>query len=65
MFEDKDLTNMRNRELRPIRKDMQIVFQDPYGSLNATMNVQQLLEEPLIVQTNLSKKSARNSWMKC
>lgn len=56
VFEDKDLTNMRNRELRPIRKDMQIVFQDPYGSLNATMNVQQLLEEPLIVQTNLSKK---------
>lgn len=56
IFEDKDITQMRNRQLRPFRKNMQIVFQDPYASLNATMNVQQLLEEPLIVQTNLNKK---------
>lgn len=56
IFEDKDITQMRNRQLRPFRKNMQIVFQDPYASLNATMNVQQLLEESLIVQTNLNKK---------
>ncbi len=56
IFEDNDITEIGNRKLRPFRKNMQIVFQDPYGSLNATMNVQQLLEEPLIVQTDLSKK---------
>jgi len=55
VFEDKDITKMRYRQLRPIRKDMQIVFQDPFASLNPKMSVSELIEEPLLVQTNLTR----------
>jgi len=55
VFEDQDITKMRYRKLRPIRRDMQIVFQDPFASLNPKMSVSELIEEPLIVQTNLTK----------
>jgi len=55
VFEDQDITKMKYRKLRPIRRDMQIVFQDPFASLNPKMSVSELIEEPLIVQTNLTK----------
>lgn len=58
-FENKDITKLNNRQLRPIRKDMQMVFQDPYASLNSKMSVEELIEEPLIVQTNMSKKERK------
>jgi len=46
---------MKRREIRPYRRDMQIVFQDPFASLNSKMSVGELVEEPLLVQTNLTK----------
>ncbi|HYK72570.1 MAG TPA: dipeptide ABC transporter ATP-binding protein [Pseudoneobacillus sp.] len=55
IFENQDITKMGNRKLRPIRKDMQIVFQDPFASLNSKMSVQELIEEPMIVQTSLKR----------
>jgi oligopeptide/dipeptide ABC transporter ATP-binding protein len=58
-FENKDITKLNNRQMRPIRKDMQMVFQDPYASLNSKMSVEELIEEPLIVQTNMSKKERK------
>lgn len=54
-FNHKDISDLNQRQLRPYRKDMQIIFQDPFASLNSKMNVKELLEEPLIVQTDLSK----------
>jgi oligopeptide/dipeptide ABC transporter ATP-binding protein len=56
IFENQDISKLGNRQLRPIRRDMQIVFQDPYASLNSKMSVQELIEEPLLVQTKLSKR---------
>jgi len=44
-----DVTGMGRRELRLLRRRMQMVFQDPYSSLNPSMTVGQLLEEPLAV----------------
>jgi microcin C transport system ATP-binding protein len=38
------------RAMRPLRKEMQIVFQDPYGSLSPRLSIQQIIEEGLIVQ---------------
>jgi microcin C transport system ATP-binding protein len=38
------------RAMRPLRKDMQVVFQDPYGSLSPRLSIQQIVEEGLIVQ---------------
>jgi peptide/nickel transport system ATP-binding protein/oligopeptide transport system ATP-binding protein len=46
-FEGKELTRLTNAELRPIRRDLQIVFQDPYASLNPKMPVNDIVAEPL------------------
>lgn len=54
LFEDNDISLLSNRKLREYRKDMQIVFQDPYASLNSKMSVGELIEEPLLVQTSAS-----------
>jgi oligopeptide/dipeptide ABC transporter ATP-binding protein len=56
IFENQDITTLGNNKLRPIRRDMQIVFQDPFASLNSKMSVLELIEEPLIVQTKLSRR---------
>jgi oligopeptide/dipeptide ABC transporter ATP-binding protein len=49
VFEGRDITHLRGGELRPMRRHMQIVFQDPYGSLNPRMTVRSIVEEGLIV----------------
>lgn len=48
-FEDKELTSLSKAEMRKIRRDIQMVFQDPYASLNPRHTVERILEEPLIV----------------
>ncbi|HYK74298.1 MAG TPA: dipeptide ABC transporter ATP-binding protein [Pseudoneobacillus sp.] len=49
LFEDKEITSMSKSELRKTRRDIQMVFQDPYASLNPRHSIEQILEEPLIV----------------
>ncbi len=46
-FRDRDLETLSQREIRSLRREMQIIFQDPYGSLNPRMRVGAMLEEPL------------------
>jgi len=48
-FEGRDITGVKGRELRRLRSDMQLVFQDPYASLNPRMRVRDLVAEPLLV----------------
>jgi ABC-type oligopeptide transport system ATPase subunit len=48
-FMGKELTKLGNADLREIRREMQIVFQDPYSSLNPRMTVGTIVEEPLVV----------------
>ncbi|MFT5143043.1 MAG: oligopeptide/dipeptide ABC transporter ATP-binding protein [Rhodothermales bacterium] len=48
-FDGTDLTGLSRSEMRPHRRAMQMVFQDPYASLNRRMRVRQILEEPLRV----------------
>ena len=48
-YEGKDIMKMSNKEMREMRKKMQIVFQDPYASLNPRMSVSEIIAEPLIV----------------
>jgi oligopeptide transport system ATP-binding protein len=48
-FDGHDITELRGGDLRSLRRDMQIVFQDPYGSLNPRMTVRNIVEEGLIV----------------
>jgi oligopeptide/dipeptide ABC transporter ATP-binding protein len=46
-FSSKDITSYTHREMKPLRKEMQIIFQDPFGSLNPRMTVGQSIEEGL------------------
>jgi oligopeptide transport system ATP-binding protein len=54
-FEDREITSMSKAELRRTRRDIQMVFQDPYASLNPRHSVEKILEEPLIVHGICSK----------
>jgi len=47
MFEGRDLTTLDETELRPVRRKIQVIFQDPYSSLNPRMTVGQIIGEPL------------------
>ena len=49
-FEGKDITNLSYEELKPFRRKMQIIFQDPYESLNPRMTIMDIISEPLQVQ---------------
>ena len=55
LFEGKDVAKLSEKEVRPLRAEMQMVFQDPYGSLNPRMKVQDIISEPLLVHTKMSK----------
>lgn len=50
LFDGKDLCGMDGRELRAMRRHMQVIFQDPYSSLNPRMTAGNLIGEPLLVQ---------------
>ena len=49
-FLGRDINSLRSKALRPLRKDMQVVFQDPYGSLSPRLSVFSIVEEGLGVQ---------------
>ena len=53
-FMGKEISHISQDEMRPLRKDMQMIFQDPAGSLNPRMRVSELIEEPLIIHTSMS-----------
>jgi len=53
-FEGRDLLAASRAEMRHLRRDMQIIFQDPFGSLDPRMRVEQIVEEPLLIHESLS-----------
>ena len=55
-FQGKDISRISQDEMRPICKDMQMIFQDPAGSLNPRMRVSELIEEPLLIHTDLDRE---------
>lgn len=56
-FDGRDITRLPHRERRALAKDIQVVFQDPYTSLNPSMTVADILAEPLLIQGR-SKRDA-------
>ena len=59
-FDGREISDVRRKGLIPLRKDMQVVFQDPYGSLSPRLSVQQIVEEGLrIHEPQVSKEERR------
>lgn len=56
VFQDVDLARLSQREIRPIRRLMQIVFQDAGESLNPRMKINEVISEPLVLASGLSTK---------
>ena len=48
LLDGQDISHMKSRQLQPLRRKMQMIFQDPYASLNARMTVRDIIAEPLL-----------------
>ncbi|MCG3083893.1 dipeptide ABC transporter ATP-binding protein [Anoxybacillus sp. LAT_35] len=59
VFENEEVTKLSPQQLRKLRRDMQMIFQDPFASLNPRHTVEKILEEPLIVHGIGSKEERR------
>lgn len=57
-FKDQDLTQMRSEEIRQLRPKIQMIFQDPYATLNPRHSVRKIIGEPLIIHGIMRKGSA-------
>lgn len=60
LYHGKDITNVKGESLRNIRKNMQMIFQDPYASLNPRMTIGEAIAEPMLSHDLLSRKDARD-----
>ena len=63
-FEGVDITSLNKKELRAHRKEFQMMFQDPYASLNPRMTVGEIIGEPLEIQTKMSKEEREERVLK-
>lgn len=59
LFAGEDITHLSQRKLRPIRKQMQMIFQDPFASLNPRMSVEEILSEPFDIHKLHQNKTER------
>src|SRR6266850_2986779 len=59
IFEGRDMARLSDAELRGMRRRMQVIFQDPYSSLNPRMTVGQIISEPLAVHGIVPDRAAR------
>ncbi|MFD2176263.1 ABC transporter ATP-binding protein [Veronia pacifica] len=60
-FEGEDITDFTVKQMRPLRKDMQVVFQDPLESLNQRHTIGMILEEPFVIH-NIGTSAERRKW---
>ena len=58
-FNGRDITHLAGRQRRALARDIQVVFQDPYSSLNPSLTVGDILSEPLVVQ-GMSRRDAQS-----
>ena len=56
IFEGEDITHVDKKKLRQLREKMQIIFQDPFASLNPRMSVRQTIMEPLILKGGMTRE---------
>ena len=58
-FDGRDISHLSNHQLRPLRREMQMIFQDPYASLNPRKTVEQLIGQPFAVHKVTSSREAK------
>lgn len=59
LFNGTDMTKIKGKELRQIRQQVQMIFQDPYASLNPRMNVENIVSEPLEIYKTVPRKDRK------
>jgi peptide/nickel transport system ATP-binding protein len=64
LFEGRDITMTPEKDLRPIRPRMQIIFQDPHAALNPTMTIGQSIQDPLLIHQDMEPPQAREAGMR-
>ena len=64
-YKNQNLINVKNNKLRSLRKEMQIIFQDPFASLNPRKRIRKILEEPFDIHgfTSSKEKHERITWL--
>ena len=60
-FDGRDIAGLNRKELKPLRRDMQMVFQDPYSSLNPRKTVGTIIGEPFVIHEPKMGKAARKT----
>ncbi len=60
LLDGTDITAMKQKQLKPYRKKMQMIFQDPYASLNARMTVRDIIAEPLLAHGVVKNRAEAN-----
>lgn len=60
VFKGQDISELSRRQMRPVRRDMQIVFQDPFASLNPRLRVHEILAEPLKIHGVYDRSSSED-----
>ena len=63
LLDGQDITDLSQKELKPLRKKMQMIFQDPYASLNARMVVRDIIAEPLIAHGIIRNKKEAGEYV--
>jgi oligopeptide transport system ATP-binding protein len=64
-FQGIDITQLKGEALRKIRRNMQLIFQDPYASLNPRMTVGEIIGEPMLVHNLVKKKNYNDQVAEC
>lgn len=59
VYDDKDITSLDKKAMAPLRRQMQIIFQDPYASLNPRLTVGEAIGEPLVAHGMASRSEAK------
>jgi len=60
LFDGQDMLHLQGDKLRSVRRAMQIIFQDPYGSLNPRMTVAELVAEPMVIHRDGDAATTRS-----
>ena len=63
VFDDNDVFELKGKALKQFRRSAQLIFQDPYASLNPRMTVGSIIEEPMVIHNDPPTKKGRSEWV--